>query len=357
LKFVHALLAREYWQMIKEKNYGYIHRGIPPSADAYGGSSSFEREGLFKDLNVLPILTKIEPQSYKYFDAYWCVTTSFQKIIQQILKVKYGINIDFSEQYSASLNGTVNKKGNDFESVYQHASTIDGMVSEVVFPDVENPIIWEDVCGRKISDPIKKEGIQFIKDYHIQREYIPVYSDRLWEEFDHSPIQISWYFSAPDADGIIRYKGKRANHASWLIRGEYKKYHILIDSIPQFPNDSMIRKIDWNYHFDAAAIYNITLNKNLPINLMNLKENALYQLVQDKHGGAFIRLGDRVYHDTESKIQYTWIMRNTIVKEGISRFEGGETGTIIPEMLNGLEIFNLKNEKIGVYSAEKQQII
>lgn len=77
-----------------------------------------------------------------------------------------------------------------------------------------------------------------------------------------------------------------------------------------------------------------------PPPMFDFKENTLYQLVEGK-GGFLLYAAGRVYYDDVAKLLASWIVRN-------GGSGAGKVGVLTLKDLNGVSLFNLKNEPVNL---------
>lgn len=97
--------------------------------------------------------------------------------------------------------------------------------------------------------------------------------------------------------------------------------------------------LDYAQHVEAAYNVIFTPKGSTPMPTFPLKENTMYQLVEGV-GGFFLFAKGRIYHDDAAKILASWTVRNG--KDGT--FAGGPVGTLRIKDLDGVQLYNLKDE-------------
>lgn len=198
-----------------------------------------------------------EKQHSVYFDTMACVTFSALNALEILIRRQYGIDINFSDRFTAKMSGTTHQ-GNH---LYKVGDSIrkDGFVDEVEYPyprEQRTPVFtWEDFY-QEIPQILKDLGIENLKDCLIQYEQMG--KDYFKEALKEAPIQVTvraWY----DANGDLVYENSdptKVNHAVVLIGYKDGEYWEIYDSYDK--NGSYVKKLEWNYAFGQTGFkYNI----------------------------------------------------------------------------------------------------
>lgn len=139
----------------------YIHPGFHPDTikqkDFILGSVASDkrliRETLMPSMDWTPYLPKIEQQSNNNFDSFSCTNFSNCNAAEIIHKLRYGVEVNYSDRFSAVISGTVPGHGNS-HNVVAEATRKKGFVLEEVFPFTENMLMGEffTAPGQEIFD-------------------------------------------------------------------------------------------------------------------------------------------------------------------------------------------------------------
>ena len=239
------------------ENFGLILAPRKPKDYIFGGQTKIAGKILQADGQWLDYLPIGEKQHSVYFDTMACVTFSALNVLEILIKRKYGIDVNFSDRFTAKMSGTT-KDGN---WLYKVGDSIrkDGWVDEIEYPyprEQRTPIfVWE-YYYQDISQILKDIGLLNLKDTLVQYEWVD--EGDLKKALKESPIQVTvraWY----DTDGNLVYENniENQNHAVVLVGYKDEDYWLIFDSYDV--NGDYIKKLEWNYNFGNNGIkYNIT---------------------------------------------------------------------------------------------------
>lgn len=101
--------------------------------------------------------------------------------------------------------------------------------------------------------------------------------------------------------------------------------------------------LDYAQHVEAAYNVIFTPKGSAPMPAFPFKENTMYQLVEGV-GGFFLYAKGRLYRDEAAKILASWTVRNG--KDGM--FREGPVGTLRLKDIDGVQLYNLKDEPVNL---------
>lgn len=278
---------------MKLKNYGLIIEQPRVSDYIVGAGSAVKPQDI---LNIngdwQPKVPEGEYQNGVYFDTMACVTFSALNCIEMIFKAKFGIDINFSDRFTAKMSGT-SLKGNTFQRVADSIRN-DGLLLEEDwdYPRTQRtPVFVRDEYYEEIPDVLKERAKKFLDDYEIQYEWVPTTETQIQEALQYAPLQVqvvAWYDK--DKDGIYeKPAGVDFNHGTTLISKDKKVF----DSY-----DPFIKQLEPNYTFGNYAL-KYQVNKKTPMTLQDFLD-----LFKKKNDTRLIR--------NQSTGEWAWFYNNSL---------------------------------------------
>lgn len=270
-------------------NRGYIHEEPLPDDYVFGSVSQVAGEILVASGNWKEYLPPLELQYGIYFDTWSCVTFSLMNCLEAIAKMKYGEDWNKSDRFTAIMSGTQPGRGNSLRGVVESARKV-GLVNEADCPFNKN--MTESQYFQAIAYSIQKLGIEWLRDYKIQYEWVgsgfnPI---EVMDALKHSPLQTAVDAGSPSKNGIIQnIKPNGFNHAVMIYGYVENEKWLIYNSY-----DDCYQEFAWEYKFFTPLKISLLklINSDMKINIFRNKDN----------GRIFLLDSDSVLHhiDTEA---------------------------------------------------------
>lgn len=312
------------------KNYGLVLATRAPGQWQFGGPSGIDNEEVLRaDGQWDSFIPPYEAQSNVYFDTMACCTFSAANAIETIIFRKFGEVVNLSDRFTAKMSGTTNQ-GNTFVNVGDSFRK-DGNPLEINWPFL--PFIKEfESYYSSIPEEVKKKALSLLEQYVISYEFVWDTPDKMMEALKYAPLQVAIHAYGPKEGDIYARTTKQGNHAVLLygyVPGQYWKIYDHYDN--------KFKKLAWDTVFWGALKYSVEKKINLPPPMV-FKEKTLYQVVEGP-GEFLLMLAGKLRRDDLTKLLASWLVAT-----------GGETtgkvGTLVLKDLAGVQLWNLKNEKV-----------
>jgi len=326
------------------KNTGLQQEQILGAKDWMLGGVNALQQGIIRpDGQWGDFLPAVEKQNVGGFDVYCCVSFAQLNIIETYAKARYNTDLNLSDRFLGALSETVCGSGNWMSKV---ADTFreNGGVPEEMYP-------WGgDSCPvyvdpNNISDELKDEAKKFLDEWEVNWAWSYNTNlndiDETKEALKYSPVSVSLAYDYGTMKGdVFQRTEKRPYHCVMLYGYKEGEYWLIFDHY-----DWSIKKLAWDYIFGAKLSTQLIKKINKPP--MSdaqkvLEEKGLDKgtfLVQQTGPGATGEFGvlidSKLYVDDLDKILATYLVR-----------DGKNGGGLVPEIWNGLQKFNLKNEQL-----------
>lgn len=111
-----------------------------------------------------------ETQKNKNFDSFSCVTYASLKSLSYYMKVVHGLDMDFSERFTAVMSGTTPGKGNTVRAVLE-SIRLHGFVLESDYPSM-TPEMTQSQWFQDPPERIKQIGLKNSKEWKIEWEVL-----------------------------------------------------------------------------------------------------------------------------------------------------------------------------------------
>lgn len=278
-----------------KKNYGLIVEA-PRISDYIVGAGSAVREQEVLNINGdwEPKVPEGEYQHGVYFDTMACVTFSATNILEMLFKAKFGVEINFSDRFTAKMSGT-SLKGNTFSNVAESIRK-DGLILEEKwdYPRMQRtPAFIRDEYYETIPNTLVEEGKKFLEDYEIQYEWVPTTKEKLREALQYAPLQVqvvAWYDK--DKDGVYEKPvGVDFNHGTTLVEYPLTGRPKIFDSYSPF-----VKELEEGYDLGMYALKYQVNKKN--------SMQAFLDLFKKKNDTKLIR--------NQSTGQWAWFYNNSL---------------------------------------------
>ena len=261
-----------------------------------GGVSGATAQVIFKDAHGwLKYQRPEETQANRNFDTFSCVTFASLKSLSYYFKVVHGLDMDFSERFTAVMSGTKPGRGNSaravLESIRKH-----GFILEKDYPSLtEN--MTENEWFAYPPKAIRDKALKNLEDWKIEWEAIdtsvPVPHSKIIEAQKKGVPIISVYaWASYLGDGVYYDYNNTANHMA--TSPEHEDNHPIVDIIADdsYPKDfSTDPRPDADYikrlakTFKIYSAHVITAQPKKKINLINFKPMSKnLQGYADNHG-------------------------------------------------------------------------
>ena len=232
-----------------------------------------------------------ETQKNRYFDSYSCVTFASLKSLSYYFKVVYGLDMDFSERFTAVMSGTIPGQGNSVRNVLESIRK-DGFVLESDYPSM-TPDMTQ---AEWFADPpaaIKKKALDNLKKWEIKWEVLSI-ANPFTGEVDHGQIMEGQKKGVPicigyawiSDSGIYYDHGYPANHCFTIpepIIGDSRADLMADDSYPEDfgidpePDANYLKKLGKTYSVKSAHIIMVK-PVGEPVSLINKFKNMIKSL-------------------------------------------------------------------------------
>ncbi len=305
------------------KQYGLLQDKPKVTDDRFGAISRSNNDKILNESgDWTKYLPKVEYQKIG-FETMACVTFSGLNCIEALIKNKYGIEVNYSDRFTATMSGTThsgNTFGNVADSIYN-----DGVVYEEIYPYVYG---WGEYY-EKVAEIVIKQAQSFSDKYVINYEFVA--QKDIKEALKYAPLQVGVYAWTKPKDGIYPdWKGRRRNHGVMLYNYKEGEYWEIYDHY-----DDVKKKLAWDYDFGGILKYSIKL-KEKP--MLKLPNNTF--IFQNPGKGKFgLYLDGKIYEDKLAEIMASWMMRNNGKTEGAVANVSEKDWDSVPK-------YNLENEKI-----------
>lgn len=303
---------------------------LDPRMYRFGGLSGLSKEILRPDRNYKPFLPRVEYQNNGGFDRMDCVTRSAWDVIETLAKVKFDINMNFSDRFTAKMSGTT-REGNNFYDVAESIRTRHGGVNEDVYPDTN---VSFEVYYQEIADEVVRLGKELFPRWEIKYEAVWDDVDHLWEALQYGPLQVGVYAYGPEVGGIQQRVETQGNHAVELMRAEYGQFWEIFDHYTR-----ETRKLAWNTRFWGALRFDLNKKIVTPAPMYAFKEDHMY-FVAEGLGEEFAYIAGKLRHDDPNK------MARQIAYRTKGRIED-RYDTISLKELEGVNAFDMKGHDLG----------
>jgi len=284
------------------KNSGLIIEKPNEKDWVLGGISGATSPILFPDGHGwLKFQRPEETQKNRNFDTFSCVSYACLKSLSYYMKVAYGLDMDFSERFTAVMSGTIPNRGNSIrnvlESIRKH-----GFVLESDYPSLTDDMTQNEWFAYP-SASVRNIGLKNLERWLIEWEILsyldPVPHSQIIEgQKKGVPIitVFAWasYFGDEESRvGVYYDYDNQANHATTGPEHEDSDPIVDIvadDSYPagfdeeDRPNSEYIKRLAKTFKIHSAHV--ITAQpKPLDISLIGKLKNMFVKIKRDIHGG------------------------------------------------------------------------
>lgn len=242
--------------------------------------------------DYLPIM---ESQVINDFDSWFCTSFSTLNCLEILHKWKTGIEMNWSDAYSAILSGTVPNGGNSVQVVCDTIKDF-GLVLESDFP-----LAWHE--GIKVPQEVIDKGKKWFDTYALNYEAVrPTrenYQGDVIKALEHSPLAVSVAYA--NGEGVLNPKTIK-NHVVSLIGYQYGEYWLIMDSYQM-----KVKKYAWDYRFGGLVRFNLTIINE---NMLKLIDNQIYLLVEGSEQKAGIAVDGKLMIGDKIDVLFNSVARN-----------------------------------------------
>lgn len=210
------------------KNYG-LKLDAPKPEDYIFGGGMMPYEVLEPDGDWSDSLPVTERQDLNGIEPSACVTFTVLNCVEMLIKKKYGITVNYSDRFLASISGT-KEGGNSPQVVCEFLRKI-GVVPEEVLP-FDSTIDTFDKFYAGIPASLIKLAEEFKKNWDFTHEYVPTLPNEITKALRSSPllISVSAWFKNHETGLYERPPGMVDNHATTLISERIGEFRRVFDS-------------------------------------------------------------------------------------------------------------------------------
>jgi len=273
-------------ELIKKKYNDFVLEG-PNIKDWKLGAIG--DDDIFEKPNWLSYDISKQLQKNRNFDTWSCTVFSTLKSLQYYFKAKYGLDFDFSENFTAVMSGVKYGTGNSYRNVLESIRK-DGWLLEIEWPFL--PMETKEEYFKPIPSSLKEKAKKHLLKWKVKWEdigYWNVNHDEIKRYLKKSPVLLSGYAWKKNSRGIYFESGEKANHAFLCV--DFEGYYPIIDDsyIDGFEykenpsNKEFIKKLDKNFRFWSA--HRLIVEPLFEESLINKFINMLKKIVRDVHGG------------------------------------------------------------------------
>ena len=216
-----------------------------------------------------PYLTRFESQIGSYGDTDSCVSFAALNNLEVCLKMRYSLELNMSDRFTAVMSGTIPNVGNTFTNVTESIIN-DGFVFEDFYPwdrwskeDYHQPIPNHYGKYQPPQCSLKKRALLQKQDFHITKRWVGwggVEKEQLKQALKFGPMMITIFAGfPPDEHGVYHYETTYNNHAVLLVHIDEDGTLYCFDHYAS----KKIRRVGSDSYIGAALQLDITINKDV----------------------------------------------------------------------------------------------
>jgi len=254
-------------------NYGLKER-IADIQDYIFGASSIPQIPLQSDSNWEKYLPWYEPQA-ENFESNGCVVWGTQNCIETLYKRIYGIEPNYSENFTYLLTPVDPDRGsdpNDVAECIRHDGLINNALMRV--PDTKEEFLNMD----RVTGSLRAKGLNWLQQHTFLHEWVwrtkpKNYMEVLKEALKYSPLAVS-VSAWNKVDGVYVSYGDTNNHCCMLYKFDDEGYPWVFDSY-----DHSKKKLSKDHNVRRAKRFYISNKKQEQVkSLMERVIELLQQL-------------------------------------------------------------------------------
>jgi len=241
--------------------------------------------------NFLP---EDEHQKISGVETMACTVFATLKAIQIIIKLKYGINTNYSERFIAILAGISPTNGGSPHKVAEAIRKY-GLIPQEMLPFNSGMSSREFYSKPDNWDELLEEGERWLKEYDFGHEWIFDFSHKnITEKSKTSPLPAGVYAWRSENGVYVKPDWARDNH--WCLRfGQSESnYHKFRDSYQPWE-----KHIDWNYKFGFIKRYYVGKKNSNEVDAGKTLYDRFksYDAIQVFPSGAVYTIGEFIKHE------------------------------------------------------------
>jgi hypothetical protein len=298
-------------------NTGLISEQVIPRSLLKGGMLEVRRP----DASWADFLPDFEAQSKLGLETMNCVQFSFLNVLEAVARF-YGRSLNLSDRFLYWASGCTargNTYSNCIAGFLKHGCCAEEAWSWLVAMSREE-------YGTEPPEDIKAEALRLFEEWELHDlVYVSPTVGALREALKTSPL---WFCNS--VHSMMMY----------AVDDRIRVFDTYGNGIGSFP-------LDYVQHIEAAYIVPFYPKKPLPLP-MTFTENTLYQYTEPGSiGGFFLFAKGRLYRDRTAELMASWNVRNGVKQtDGSYVFNGGKVGTLTAKQLEGVQLYNLKDEPV-----------
>jgi hypothetical protein len=200
------------------KNSGLIVEAPRPEDWVFGGVSGATGPVIFPDGHGwFKFRPTSENQRNRNFDSFSCVTFSCLKSLSYYIKACYGLDMDFSERFTAVMSGTVPGRGNSIRNVLESIRK-QGFVLESDYPSMTDSMTeaqWFAYPPKSVRDKALKNLERWKIEWEVLYTGNPVPHTQIIEAQKKAvPIITVFAWASYYGEGVYLDYNYPANHAT-----------------------------------------------------------------------------------------------------------------------------------------------
>lgn len=252
-----------------------------------GGTTKLPKIVLVDNGDWRRFYPKMEVQKNNVFDPFSCTNHANNNATEMMHKQQYGVEVNYSDRYSAIVSGTIIGRGNSHKNVVE-ARRKKGSVPEELCPFPDGMNQREFVT---MPEGAVEKGLEWVADYEYGYEQVPL--EGFEEALRYSPIQ-----AAVDSKTNKTSQVGRFDHSIVVtcVDRATMKVHVF---------DSYLNRhetYDWDYPFSYG--YRFHYKKVLSVMLDGLKMQFIRN---EENGKIYLVDSDGRIHHIETEKDFTSI--------------------------------------------------
>jgi hypothetical protein len=234
------------------KNQGFIWNKLAPE-DWLLGDLPEEHPVLCKDGNWTKWLVEKEYQSSKYLRTSACVSYSKLNQIEMLFKRLYGIEINFSDRFTAKQSGTKQGYGNTGKKVADSVRK-DGLILEEYYGWDKDKVRTGDEYYKTIPESLQVRAKGILNNFNFNYWYVWERKEEdqrvsLMRALRYCPVQVFIKAYGPLRKGVYQRISGGSNHAVLLFNYKEGEWWEIYDHY-----DAVVKRLAWNYRITSGQI-------------------------------------------------------------------------------------------------------
>ena len=207
---------------------------------------------LAPDRDWRPYLSPFEPQR-RSIETSSCTQFATIKPVNSIIKVKYGIDTNYSERALSILSGN-NPNGNS-PNITAETLRKKGLLKEERLPFTDDLKSWGDYMSPDpLPDNLETESKQW--GYNFLHEWVNTDPEKMWLALVYSTLGAAVVAWRKQGDFYVKEKGERDNHWTDIVWGKYREFWLIDDSY--LASGERYKVLPWDYPFSYVKLYAVS---------------------------------------------------------------------------------------------------